>query len=65
MIKQVQDLLDLYKYHPEGITKAKELLREVWHRIYYWTTECPPSTKSNPGSEKPPSSENSDADKTG
>ena len=64
MLKQAMDTLEL-KPHWATQKKARDLLREVWHRIYYWTGECPPSTKSKDGSEKPPSSESSDADKTG
>lgn len=57
MLRQAMDSLDVYKYHPKGLTKTKDLLREVWHRIHYWTTECPPSTKSKDGSETPPTDE--------
>jgi hypothetical protein len=64
MIQQVIDCADL-KPHWKRDDTLRKLLREVWLRIHYWTTECPPSTKSKDGSEKPPSSENSDEDKTG
>ncbi len=57
-IKQALDLADLLKGDQRIIRDSlRTTLREVWHRIHYWTTECPPSTKSKAGSETPPTDE--------